>query len=492
MQMYGPIPIVENNISVGASAEETNVFRDPVDDVVNYLVQLLDEVIEGENLPGVINYIYTEQGRVTMPVAKALKAKILVLNASPIFNGNEDFNSLVDSQGNSLVNQTYDPQKWVLAKDALYDAIESAESNGHQLYEFTQQIPINGELSEQVIEELSQRAAITESFNPEIIWAYGPEWTGDLQMWCQPRWTADHSALFGYTKKSHAPTLNMVETFYSKNGVPLNEDIYWNYAERYDVISTPILDDNGENYHEFYIEDNYNTAKLHTYREPRFYSTIGFDGGKWFSLETTNINNIPYLDAKAGALSGKQGFEIYSITGYFAKKLVHYENVISQEGSTIKGYSFPIIRLSDLYLMYSEALNEVKESPDSEVYEYIQKVRDKAGLDDGGDLVNTWQLYSSNPSKPSSKEGMRDIIHQERMIELALEGHRYWDLRRWKLADEYFSQPIRGWNIFRPDVEGFYEVENIYYRNYLIKDYLWPISQNELLRNPNLVQNPGW
>ena len=492
MQMYGPIPIVENNISVGASAEETNVFRDPVDDVVNYLVQLLDEVIEGENLPGVINYIYTEQGRVTMPVAKALKAKILVLNASPIFNGNTDFNSLVDSQGNSLVNQTYDSQKWVLAKDALYDAIESAESNGHQLYEFSQQIPINGELSEQVIQELSQRAAITEPYNTEIIWAYGPEWSGDLQMWCQPRWSADHSALFGFTKKSHAPTLNMVETFYTNNGVPIDEDITWNYGNRYDVVSTPLLDSNNENYHEYYIEDNYSTSKLHTYREPRFYSTVGFDGGKWFSLETTNINNIPYLDAKAGALSGKQGFEIYSITGYFAKKLVHYENVISQEGSTIKGYSFPIIRLTDLYLMYSEALNEVKESPDSEVYEYIQKVRDKAGLDSGGDLVNTWQLYSSSPSKPSSKEGMRDIIHQERMIELALEGHRYWDLRRWKLADEYFSKPIRGWNIFRPDVEGFYEVENIYYRNYLIKDYLWPISQNELLRNPNLVQNPGW
>jgi hypothetical protein len=380
MQMYGPIPIVENNISVGASAEETNVFRDPVDDVVNYLVQLLDEVIEGENLPGVINYIYTEQGRVTMPVAKALKAKILVLNASPIFNGNEDFNSLVDSQGNSLVNQTYDPQKWVLAKDALYDAIESAESNGHQLYEFTQQIPINGELSEQVIEELSQRAAITESFNPEIIWAYGPEWTGDLQMWCQPRWTADHSALFGYTKKSHAPTLNMVETFYSNNGVPIDEDKLWGYDNKYDVIQTPILDSTNSNYHEFYIEDNYFTSKLHTYREPRFYSTIGFDGGKWFSLETENINFIPHLNAKAGALSGKQGFEIYSITGYFAKKLVHYENIISVEGSTIQGYSFPIIRLSDLYLMYSEALNEIKGSPDSEVYEHIQKVRNRAGL----------------------------------------------------------------------------------------------------------------
>ena len=492
MQMYGPIPIIKSNIYVGASAEETNVFRDPVDDVVDYLVELLDEVIEGENLPGVINYIYTEQGRITMPVAKALKAKILLLNASPIFNGNTDFSSLVDAQGNSLVNQTYDSQKWVLAKDALYEAIQSAESNGHQLYEFNLQLPINGELSEEVTQELSQRAAITEPFNTEIIWAFGPEWTGDLQMWSQPRWSADHSALFGFTKKSHAPTLNMVETFYTKNGVPIDEDISWDYGNRFDVTSTPLLDSNNENYHEFYIENDYSTAKLHTYREPRFYSTVGFDGGKWFSLETTNINNIPYLDAKAGALSGKQGYEIYSITGYFAKKLVHYENIISLEGSTIQGYSFPIIRLSDLYLMYAEASNEVNDTPNSEVYEYIQKVRDRAGLDVGGDLVSTWQAYSSSPGKPNSKEGMRDIIQQERMIELALEGHRYWDLRRWKLADEYFSKPIRGWNIFRPDVEGFYEVENIFYRNYLIKDYLWPISQNELLRNPNLVQNPGW
>ena len=279
----------------------------------------------------------------------------------------------------------------------------------------------------------------------------------------------------------------MVETFYTRNGVPINEDLSWDY-----VIQTASLDTNNENYHEFYLENDYSTAKLHTFREPRFYSTLGFDGGKWFSLETENINFIPHLNAKAGAPSGKQGFEIYSITGYFAKKLVHYENIISLESSTIKGYSFPIIRLADLYLMYAEASNETKAAPDADVYEYIQKVRDRAGLDEGGDLVSTWQMHSSNPSKPMTKEGMRKIIHQERMIELALEGHRYWDLRRWKLAGEYFSKPIQGWNIFKPDVESFYEVENIFYRNYITKDYLWPISQTELLRNPNLIQNPGW
>ena len=492
MQMYGPIPIIDQNINVGASPEETNVKRESIDDIVSYLVQILDEVIEAENLPGLINYIYTDMGRITMPIAKALKAKILVLAASPIFNGNTDLSELTDNLGNKLVSQVNDPQKWVYARDALFEAIESAHLNGHQLYEFNQQIPIIGGINEEITRELSLRAAITEPFNTEIIWAYSPQWTGDLQMWCQPRWTADHSALFGYTKKSHAPTLNMVETFYTNNGVPIDEDLTWDYGNRYDVVQTPLLDSNNENFHEFYIENDYYTAKLHTYREPRFYSSIGFDGGKWFSLETENINFIPHLNAKAGAASGKQGFEIYSITGFFAKKLVHYENIISLQGSTIKGYSFPIIRLSDLYLMYSEALNETKAAPDAEVYGYIQRVRTRAGLDAGGDILNTWQMYSTNPSKPMTKDGMRKIIHQERMIELALEGHRYWDLKRWKLATEYFNKPIQGWNIFRSDVEGFYEVENIFYRNFSTKDYLWPISQNELLRNPNLIQNPGW
>ena len=492
MQMYGPIPLIKTNVPVSAPSSETNLYRASIDEIVNYLTDLLDEVIESNNLPGLINYVYTEQGRITMPIAKALKAKILMLSASPIFNGNSDFSSLVDNQGNSLVNQSYDPQKWVLAKEALFQAIESAESNGHSLYQFNQQLPIIGGANDQIIQELSLRAAITDPFNSEIIWAFSADWTGELQQWCQPRWTADHSALFGYTKKSHAPTLNMVETFYTRNGVPINEDLSWDYGNRFDVIQTASLDTNNENYHEFYLENDYSTAKLHTFREPRFYSTLGFDGGKWFSLETENINFIPHLNAKAGAPSGKQGFEIYSITGYFAKKLVHYENIISLESSTIKGYSFPIIRLADLYLMYAEASNETKAAPDADVYEYIQKVRDRAGLDEGGDLVSTWQMHSSNPSKPMTKEGMRKIIHQERMIELALEGHRYWDLRRWKLAGEYFSKPIQGWNIFKPDVESFYEVENIFYRNYITKDYLWPISQTELLRNPNLIQNPGW
>ncbi|MDN3492740.1 RagB/SusD family nutrient uptake outer membrane protein [Winogradskyella bathintestinalis] len=488
LRMYGPIPITDVNVPVDASAGETQVRRDSVDDVVNYIVGLLDEVIESDNLFQNITSINTDYGRLTLPAAKAIKAKTLMLSASPLFNGNTDFASFIDEDGTPFVNQSYDANKWVAARDACLDAILTAESSGHGLYEFTDLLPI-GQLSEEVREELTQRATITDRFNREQIWGVDRNWTGDLQAWCQPRWTSDHSELYGFTKKSHAPTLNMVEDYYTVNGVPIDEDTSWDYGQRYDVVS--VTDDMAED-HKYYIQNDAETAKLHTYREPRFYASVGFDGGKWFSLETDDIENIPALNAKAGERSGKVGAEIYSITGYFTKKLINYENIIVDGNVAVEGYTFPIIRLSDLYLMHAEAANEVNGSPNAEVYEYIQKVRRKAGLDVGSDLVTTWATYSNNPGKPTTQEGMRDIIRQERRIELSFEGQRYWDLRRMKMAGEYFNKPIRGWNINGADTDAFYQVKNIYFRDFLTKDYLWPISQDEILRNPNLIQSPGW
>ena len=488
LRLYGPIPIIDQNISVDAGTEEIYVERQPVDEVVDYIVELLDEAINSEDLPESIKFIYTEYGRLTLPAAKAIKAKVLMLAASPLFNGNDEYSNFVSDGGEQLVNPVYDPEKWVRAKDACLDAILAAETAGHDLYSFTDLLPI-GEISDVVRHELTLRATITDKFNKELIWGIGPNWTGDLQAWCQPRWTGDHAADFGQTKKSHAPTLNVVEDFYTVNGVPINEDKNWAYADRYDLVN--VKDQIGDD-HKYYLQNNYTTINLHTYREPRFYSNLGFDGSKWFSLESEDDENIPSINAKAGQFSGKSGFEIYSITGYFTKKLVNYKNVITRNTVNVEGYTFPIIRLSDLYLMYAEALNEVQGAPDANVYEYIQKVRHKAGLDVGSDLVSTWADHSLVPLKPTTKEGMREIIRRERMIELSFEGHRYWDLRRWKLAEEYFSKPIQGWNIYAGDAEGFYQVRNIFFRDYLLKDYLWPISQGEMLRNPSLVQSPGW
>lgn len=488
LNMYGPIPIVDKNIAVDASPDETKVERMPVDTVVEYIVSLLDTAIESNALPDRIVYIHSEYGRLTLPAAKAIKAKVLMLGASPLFNGNQDYSNFKNDEGESLINPVYDPEKWVKAKDACIDAILTAEEAGHQLYEFTDLLPI-GNIDDVIRHELTLRATITDRFNSELIWGLGNNWTAQLQTWCQPRFTSFHAADFNNAKKSHAPTLNAVENFYTIKGVPINEDKDWDYFNRYIPVEIEgkIAED-----HRYYLQNDYSTAKLHTYREPRFYAYVGFDGGKWFSLESTDDNSIPSLNAKAGQLSGRTGLELYSITGYFTKKLVNYQNIITQSTRTIETYPFPIIRLSDLYLMYSEALNEVLETPDSEVYEYIQRVRHKAGLDINSDLVSTWELYSKNAAKPKTKEGMREIIRQERLIELAFEGSRFWDLRRWKLAEEYFNLPIRGWNINGATPTDFYQVRNIFYRDYLKRDYLWPISQTELLRNPKLKQSPGW
>ena len=130
LRMYGPIPIIRDNLYVGVSLEETQVSRNSVDSVVGYIVELIDEVIESDALPGIISYIYTEQGRITLPIAKAIKAKALVLAASPIFNGNTDFSELIDDNGNFLVSQTYDPNKWVLAKDCLLYTSPSPRDRG--------------------------------------------------------------------------------------------------------------------------------------------------------------------------------------------------------------------------------------------------------------------------------------------------------------------------------------------------------------------------
>ena len=187
------------------------------------------------------------------------------------------------------------------------------------------------------------------------------------------------------------------------------------------------------------------------------------------------------------------GLALYSITGYYAKKLIYYKNIISQTSEVIEEYPFPIVRLADLYLMYAEALNEATDNGEfvpTEVYTNIDIVRERSGLEG---VIDSWKKYSTNPNKPSTKEGMREIIRRERQIELALEGIRYHDLRRWKLAKSTYNNTfVRGWSIDQENTEDYYVVRNIAQKKYSQKDYLWPVKYDDIIKNPNLKQNPGW
>ncbi|WP_417885794.1 RagB/SusD family nutrient uptake outer membrane protein [Zunongwangia sp.] len=475
LRMYGPIPIMRENIPIDAPSEQLNVPREPFDEGVNYIVQLLDEA--AEVLPTSIVDLNTELGRVTAPIAKGLKAKVLLTAASPLFNGNEDLSILINSSGEQLFNTAYDANKWKLAADAALDAIEAAEGAGSSLYEFPGSAFT---LSDTTETKLSIRNAVTERWNSEIIWNNTLSTTTDLQRYSMAPLSLEHN--HNDARKILSPTLKMARMFYSKNGVPINED------KTLDFTNFEELQEAGEE-DRFNIKEGYKTSRLNFDREPRFYADLGFDGAIWYKYDAGSDDTKFHIESKYTDYAGSNHAFLFNVTGYFLKKLVNWNQSFSSSGATYRSYAWPELRLADLYLMYAEALNEVS-GPSTAVYEYLDRIRTRAGLKG---VQESWRDFSVNPDKPNTQSGLREIIHRERTIELAFEGNRYWDIRRWKTASQELNEPIRGWNVFGKDEVSYYQIRTLFQQRFVApRDYFWPIAENALLQNSNLVQNPGW
>ncbi|GAB6120051.1 RagB/SusD family nutrient uptake outer membrane protein [Dysgonomonas termitidis] len=479
-RMYGPIPLIKENLSINSPASEVQRYREPVDEVVDYIVELLDEAVKG--LPLEIVDVMNEMGRPTKSIALAVKAQLLTIAASPLYNGNTDFSDMVDNRGIQLFPQTYSAEKWERAATALEEAIKVAHEGGHELFDFKTTSYV-AKLNEKTILAMQTRGAATERWNKEIIWGDSNSNTDNLQRACHPVFAFAHSS--GSVRKSYAPPLHIVEQFYTKNGVPIEEDKEWVNVDLMGLRKAGAED-------KYYIKENFETINLHFDREARFYGSIIFDGGTLYGNSRVNEDNDLWVtELKYGKVGGGNSpTNRYSSTGYLCKKMIHYLSSQSQtsDSFTQYRYAFPIIRLADLYLMYTEVLNEIG-GPGTKAYEYIDIVRKRTGLKG---VVESWEKYSSNPNKPKTKDGFREIIQRERMNELAFEGARFWDLKRWKLAKEYMNRPIRGLNILGETSQDFYQETMVYQLKYEVKDYLWPIKQSVLMNNKNLLQNHGW
>lgn len=474
LRMYGPIPIVDKNLPVSAGPDQVKVRRQPVDSCFNYVVNLIDSA--ETNLPDQIDNAVTEQGRITKAIAKAIKARILIAAASPLFNGNPDYAQFTDKQGRHLFNPEYDVKKWQRAADACRDAIDFCEGLGYKLYHWE---PNRQGLSDTTITKMSIRNCITDKWNDEVIWGDPNSLTNYLQWYSQARLLPEATRNI---QSLYAPTLRMAELFYTNHGVPITEDKTWDYAGRYKLKTATAVN-------KFNIEEGYQTVGLHFNREPRFYADLGFDGSVWYGQGRFDDQDPYYVEAKMGQAAARKDVAWYSVTGYWPKKLVNFNNPVSSGISYVaEPYPWPRIRLAELYLSYSEALNEVG-GPGPEVYKWIDLVRARAGLPS---VEASWSQYSTNPTAYTTKEGMRKIIHQERLIELAFEGRRFWDLRRWKEAEKEMNGPIRGWDIEQEEAKDYYRVQVLYNQHFDLKDYFWPIKEQEMIDNEKLVQNPGW
>ena len=228
---------------------------------------------------------------------------------------------------------------------------------------------------------------------------------------------------------------------------------------------------------------------LHLQREPRFYAWIGFHNGyaeiaKHNGVET-NIDparRAIVLKMRNNDSYGKNNQDfLYAISGYQNKKYVHpaYSDGLIQ-------YPLVLFRMAELYLNYAESLVELDRLDEAKFY--INKVRERAGIPSVDDA---WNNFSKNPGYQNTKEGLREIVRKERCLELYLEGHKFFDIRRWKVAEQYLGISDKGLNVIGNTDEEFFQVVDIpLLRTFHKGQYLMPIDANEVNKMPQLVQNP--
>lgn len=217
------------------------VFREPVDDCFAYVVQLLDEA--KDDLPESVINEYEELGRITMPIAYSLKAKVLVYAASPLFNGNTEQSALVNSKSKDrtpLFNQTVSIDKWKVAVQACKEAVELCENVlGMKLYEYGGSFQYD--LTDTIKTQMSLRGAFTERWNSELIWANTQSVQTDIQTYSTPKLDLRYqegSRLF----QGLGVSMKVAEQFYSDHGVPVMEDKTINKNELYE-LRTATADD---------------------------------------------------------------------------------------------------------------------------------------------------------------------------------------------------------------------------------------------------------
>jgi hypothetical protein len=476
MRMYGPIPVIRVNVPIDASNDQIQVPRESIDSTVDYLVSLLDEASVA--LPPQITDRLNELGRVTKPVALGIKAELLLMAASPLFNGNADMVGLNAKDGTPLFNPVYDATKWKKAADAAKEAIDAAEANGHKIF-YKNNVAFT--ISQTAKTKLNITQAVTEPWNDEVIWANPNSRTYELQRLCMMPLasTVSHSQ----ARKVFSPTIESATNFYTKNGVPIEEDKTLTFGDITQLKEATAAE-------KFNIKEGYRTSILNFNREPRFYADLGFDGAIFYKSSSGADETKEVIRAKYQDYAGSADAFDFNVTGYYIKKLINWDQTFGG-GTMYKEYAWPELRLADLYLMYAEALNEADgTAATTEVLKYVDLIRTRAGL---SGVVDSWTNYSNNPAKYTTKDGMREIIHRERSIEMAFEGKNYWDIRRWKKATQEFNEPVKGWNVYGITEANYYQVVTLSQQRFVApRDYFWPIEETTLIRNPNLIQNPGW
>lgn len=394
LKMFGGIPIVEKTIQTDDNPG--TIPRSSYDDVVEYIVDLIDTHIDGLNDWRNTVDLTNEFGRFDPLTAMAIKSRALLYAASALNNPENNLD------------------KWRKAAQAAHD----------------------------VIQEMNY--TMPENRN------YGSSFIGNNPV-------RSRANIFIIRR----PDDNMVErnnypiaTPGGGSGVTPTE----NLVSQYEYVGA------------------HDPSDRYANRDPRLLATVVVNGSRW---------NGRTIDQSPGG-SDDMSNENSSRTGYYLKKYLTDElNLIQGE---VTQHQWIVYRYAEILLNYAEAMNEAY-GPDQTPGDFTLSARQA--------LMEVRRSASTNLPAivTTDKDEFRDKIKHERRIELAFEGHRYWDLLRWKDASRVLNQPVKGVKVTRDKYSGDfqYTVQIVANRTFLDRNYRFPFQRREIVNsNGTLAQNEGY
>ena len=396
LKRYGPIPIIKSTLDINKDYSDTP--RPTMKEVVEFIANDCDIAADSLELTPWRN-MNDAFGRATKGAALALKSRLLLYAASPLY---VDFGDIDEA------NKPSDATLWKAAADAAKAVID-----------------------------LNQY---------ELAPAYDDLFKNDFQ-------NKEYIFVRRYPSNSDFEKSNFPVSYGGKGGTNPSQ----NLIDDYEMLDGTAFDWN----------DPVKAAHPFENRDERLLATVLMNGvlfkGKRVATYPGGADATPNPNATK--------------TGYYLRKFLN-ENVNIQTGGGSDGHVVPLFRLAEIYLNYAEALNEYDPTnPDIAVY--LNKIRERVSLPD---------VHSG-----LTQEQMRTLIHHERRVELAFEEHRFWDVRRWKVASSTLGAPVKGVKITQDDAGNFtYSPVQVEQRVFQPKMYWYPIPQSEVLKLHHWEQNKGW
>lgn len=453
----GGVPLIGDTIYEVSDDMKTK--RDTYADCVKYIV---DECkLAAEDLPDIFSGI--NNGRASAGACKGLISRVRLYEASKLFNGS-DFGKSANFPKELIGHPEYDKERWKTAVDAALDVIKMnrydiyirhVESGGY--YSGRDEpgwgfyaIFHNNDFSK--VPDGANGVTYPNGTYCEMVFEYRPGEGNQREALFGPP-TCGGNGNGGYVYH------DLVEQFPMKDGKPIGTSGKYPY--------NPLNPAEG--------------------RDPRFANTVVWNGSVMMS--GGDKDHVVYTHNGVGSTT--DAFGSGTPTGYYIRKFSHRQLA----GNWFVGTSqaFDLIRYAEILLNYAEAVNEYYGPGHEDVLgEYtisplavLKLLRERAGIDAGED-----GRYGLEEGIETDYQKMQDAIRLERRIELAFEGHRFFDVRRWMIAEETENKQMHGFEITRSvNVE---KGRIIPVRKHTFRQamYFFPIPYKETVKSDDLVQNP--